>query len=77
MLTEDGAGWSGREDLYTLGRLPLGVVCDFCGKRALLPIETLAARDGDMTPVKSFKVRCSCGSRHWKATIFASTFAAG
>lgn len=75
MPTESGPGWSGRENLYTIetSRLPLGVECEFCGKRSLVAIERLRTPSRtDMTPIKSLPLRCGCGSRHWIATIFVN-----
>lgn len=74
MLTEGGPGWSGRENLYTLdrSRQPLGVECVACRHRSLVPVASVRRQRGvhDMTPVKQLRLRCQCGSREWRATIF-------
>jgi hypothetical protein len=72
MLVEDGPGWSGRENLWTLERngLPLGVECSQCQHRALVPFHVLRRCGHDMTPIKRLPLICRCGSRDWRATIF-------
>lgn len=74
MLTEGGPGWSGRENIFTLENsgLPLGVECLACRHRALVPAERLRRQRGvhDMTQLTSLRLRCACGSRSWRPTIF-------
>jgi hypothetical protein len=42
MLSEDSAGWSGRENLHTIKRYgqPLGVTCE-CGRKLAIPLYRL------------------------------------
>jgi hypothetical protein len=60
MLVEGGPGWSGGENLWTLGRSgqPLGVECRQCQHRALVPFQILRRRGHDMTPIKRLPLVC-------------------
>jgi hypothetical protein len=74
MLTEGSPNWSGRENLHSVKSYghPLGVICAACGHRAVVPLHKLGQLDGNMASIKSLKLVCQiCGSRNWKATLFA------
>ena len=72
MLVEDGPGWSGRENLWTLesSGLPLGVECRQCRHRALVAFAVVRRCGHQMRPIKRLPLVCRCGSRDWLATIF-------
>jgi hypothetical protein len=43
---------------------PLGVECEACQRRALVPLDRLESLDGNMRPLKDWPFKCSaCGSR--------------
>ena len=72
MLTEGGAGWSGRKNLHTIKSYghPQGITCE-CGHKLAIPLERLGQLDGNMASIKSLKLVCGvCGSQKWKATLF-------
>ncbi|MFO1081914.1 MAG: hypothetical protein U1E23_14950 [Reyranellaceae bacterium] len=74
MLTEGSAGWSGRENIFSLENsgLPLGVECKACRHCALVPLKRLLRQRGVhlMTQLTSLRLRCTCGSRGWTPTVF-------
>jgi hypothetical protein len=52
---------------------PLGVECTRCRRRALAFAGAFGAFKGDMTMLKSLRLRCSeCGSRTWEGWVFHS-----
>ena len=51
---------------------PLGVECEACGRRALVPLDRLSTLDGDMLPLLGRPFKCSgCGSRDVSLWLFA------
>ena len=51
---------------------PLGVECEACGRRALVPLDRLGHLDGDMRPLLGRPFKCSgCGSRDVSLWLFA------
>jgi hypothetical protein len=59
MLTEDSAGWSGRENLHTIRGYghPLAVTCE-CSRKLAIPLHRLGRLDGNMAPIKSLRLVC-------------------
>jgi DNA-directed RNA polymerase subunit RPC12/RpoP len=55
------------------GRLPVGVECDHCIRRAVVSPETLKATRGDTRTLAEAGLRCGkCGSRRFTTTRFHS-----
>lgn len=59
-------------DLAATGQ-PVGVECDHCIRRALVPTEALKATRGDTRTLAEAGLRCGkCGSRRFTTTRFLS-----
>ena len=51
---------------------PLGIECEACKRRALVPLDRLGNLDGNMRPLKDWPFKCSaCGSREVALWLFA------
>jgi hypothetical protein len=51
---------------------PLGIECEACKRRALVPLDRLGNLDGNMRPLKNWPFKCSaCGSREVALWLFA------
>ena len=51
---------------------PLGIECEACKRRALVPLDRLGNLDGNMRPLKDWPFKCSaCGSRKVALWLFA------
>jgi len=64
---------SGRENFHTLDcyTRPLGVICNQCGRRALLSLKRLNAHSGNMKLLTSLRLACAqCKARDFKMLIF-------
>jgi hypothetical protein len=60
-----------RHSAKTYGN-PLGIECDACKRRALVPLDRLGTLDGNMRPLKDWPFKCSaCGSREVALWLFA------
>jgi len=50
---------------------PLGIECEACKRRALVPLDRLGQLDGNMRPLKDWPFKCSaCGSREVALWLF-------
>jgi hypothetical protein len=69
---DDGAAWSGRENLRMLERrgYPLGIECAACRRRTVIPLHALRHCGYEMTPVAALPLVCRCGSCNWRPNIF-------
>ncbi len=57
-------------DVWKSG-LPLGVSCNHCLHRALIPLERIGAHEGDLRCVDSLRFQCSrCRRRSHTAHLF-------
>ena len=51
---------------------PLGIECEACKRRALVPLDRLGQLDGDMRPLWNWPFKCSgCGSREVAQWLFS------
>jgi hypothetical protein len=51
---------------------PLGIECEACKRRALVPLDRLGNLDGNMRPLRDWPFKCSgCGSRDVALWLFA------
>ena len=51
---------------------PLGVDCEACKRRVLVPLDRLGQLDGNMRPLKDWPFKClACGSREVALWLFA------
>ena len=51
---------------------PIGVECEACKRRALVPLDRLGNIDGNMRPLRDWQFKCSaCGSREVALWLFA------
>jgi hypothetical protein len=51
---------------------PLGIECEACKRRALVPLDRLGNLDGNMRPLRDWPFKCSaCGSREVAMWLFA------
>jgi hypothetical protein len=54
-------------------RNPIGIECEACKLRALVPLDRLGNLDGNMRPLKDWPFKCSaCGSREVALWPFAN-----
>ena len=57
---------------------PIGIECDACKRRALVPLDRLGNLDGNMRPLRDWPFKCSgCGSREVALWLFPKRAEAG
>jgi DNA-directed RNA polymerase subunit RPC12/RpoP len=64
----------GRDNSHTAKSYghPLGIECEACEHRALVPLDKLGILDGSMRPLRDWPFKCSrCGTREVALRLFA------